>query len=152
MMQPGLWQSHPLWLRWRGPLRAAAALVSVALILFLVWTIAQGLRTTGYDLGTILRQIGWSSVGILLLLYTIALILAVWAWVNMMAHVASPLPWWDHWYIYTVTNVTRRLPGSLWHVAGRAVLYHERGASRRAIALTSALEVAFMMMSGACVL
>ncbi len=91
------------------------------------------------------------AIGTILLLYGAALAVTVWAWGRMLNAMARPLPWHQHAYIYITTSVTRRLPGSLWHVAGRAMLYHQRAVPGRAVALASALEVAWMMVSGAAV-
>lgn len=152
MSPPKVWQTFRTWLeRWRRPLRLLATLAGGFFILFFFWYIIQEFRASGYDLWDLLKQIGWSTLGILFLIYFVALVLAVWVWGNMMNQVATPLPSRTHWYIYTITNVTQRLPGSLWHVAGRTVLYHEHGIARRAVALVSALQIALMMMSGALV-
>ena len=152
MTLPTLWQALRSWLkRWQRPLRLLTTLAVGLFILFFFWYIIQELRASGYNLWDLLTQIGWSTVAILFLIYFVALALAVWAWGNMMNRITSPLPWRTHWYIYTVTNITQRLPGSLWHVAGRTVLYHQRGIARRGVALVSGLQIALIMMSGALV-
>lgn len=136
----------------RFPWRRLTTLASALLLLFFVWYIVRQFRTSDYDFWLLVQSLTVSTLFILFALYSVALVLALWAWTSMMSQVAKPVPWPTHWYIYTVTNVTRRLPGSLWHVAGRTVLYHQRGVARRAVALVSGLEVAFTMMSGSLVL
>lgn len=147
------WHNSRLWfLRWQRPLKWLVTLISALLVLLFVWYLVQEFRANDYDLWTLLQQIGFKTVAILFGLYTIALMLVVWIWGSMMNHVAKPLSWPTHWYIYTVTGFARRLPGSLWHVAGRTVLYRQHNVTGRAVALGSGLEVAFMMMSAALML
>lgn len=151
-MRPKFWQALRSQVeRWQRPLRLLATLVGGIFVLFFFWYIIREFRASGYNLWDLLKQIGWSTIAILFLIYFVALALAVWAWGNMMNRITTPLPWRTHWYIYTITNVTQRLPGSLWHVAGRTVLYNQRGIARRAVALVSGLQIALIMMSGALV-
>lgn len=50
--------------------------------------------------------------------------------------------------IYVYTLAARRVPGTLWYIAGRAVLYKRLGISGRFSALASAIEVVLSIVSG----
>lgn len=49
------------------------------------------------------------------------------------------------------SNLARRLPGTVWYVASRAVLYQDEGISKTTTSLLSALEVAMYIVSGTVV-
>ncbi|MBA3533113.1 MAG: flippase-like domain-containing protein [Ardenticatenales bacterium] len=152
-MSTSLIKEFRLWLdRYQALGRRLLALVTIFVFLFLLWYAGRAFLAGEYDLATLLAQIRWQGFLLIFLLYALALVLAVWVWGSMMGQMAPPVPWVNHWYIYITTGVTRRLPGSLWHVAGRAVLYQPFGIPKRAIAVVSGLEVVLMMISGAFVL
>lgn len=82
------------------------------------------------------------------LLYSLALGLAILAWGKMMTALGTQISWRTHIRVYSITNLARRLPGMLWYVAGRLVLYEEDKASRMAISVASALELVLIALSG----
>lgn len=49
--------------------------------------------------------------------------------------------------IVLTSNLARRIPGSVWYITGRALLYGEQGVSKRSISLLSGLEMIFFMIS-----
>lgn len=136
----------------RRLLRALITLLGLLLCGLLFWYLLRPFQGGEYDLWGLLGQLRWPRLVGMFALYGLALILAVFLWGSMMNQFGTPLPWRTHWYIYTTTNVTRRLPGSIWHVAGRALLYHQQGIARRATAVVSGLEMLLMLLGGALLL
>jgi hypothetical protein len=49
------------------------------------------------------------------------------------------------------SNLARRIPGSFWYVASRAVMYEELGITKRTTSMLSALEMIFFIVSGGLV-
>jgi hypothetical protein len=50
--------------------------------------------------------------------------------------------------IYVYTLVARRMPGTLWYVAGRAILYQRLGISGRVTTLASGIEIVLGIVAG----
>lgn len=74
--------------------------------------------------------------------------LVIWIWHLLVARLAQ----YDNLYrtvkIYLHANLSRRIPGMVWYIASRAVLYQDVGVSKTQISLLSGLELAFFMISG----
>lgn len=90
----------------------------------------------------LLRAFGW---------YLLSLGAIAAGWVSLMRHFAPGIPWHTHVRIYCATLAGRRLPGTLWYVGGRLVLYHREGVSRTLVSIASTVEYAVILVSGALV-
>lgn len=80
--------------------------------------------------------------------YTLALALAALAWYLIMRRLSGTADVGVHLRIYCVTNLARHLPGVLWHVVGRAVLYEQAGLSKTVTLLASGVEQVLIVLSG----
>jgi hypothetical protein len=111
-----------------------------------------GLGTLLYNNWDTLRNFEWQFRPVpfiaSFLVYSLALGLAILAWGKMMTALGAQIPWRTHIRVYSITNLARRLPGMLWYVAGRLVLYEENDASKVAISVASALELVLIALSG----
>ena len=74
------------------------------------------------------------------ILYLIALFLAVLNWVVVMHAFEGGISAWTHAKIYLVSMVSRRLPGTIWYVGGRMVLYKQLGVPSIKTASASGIE------------
>ncbi len=123
----------------------------IAAVLTIATFVALGLFL--YNNLDTLRRVEWRfSLGPLLLsfaAYSLALGLAILTWGQVMAALGLIVPWTTHIYVYCVTNLAKRIPGILWYVAGRLILYPDNGAiAKWTISVGSALELALMLLSG----
>ncbi|MGD9376359.1 MAG: hypothetical protein PVJ23_11300, partial [Anaerolineae bacterium] len=131
------WVAHP-WLR-RGLTIALTlvAIVSFAALLYANWPT--------------LRSFDWQIRPLPLifsfLAYSLALALSILVWGKIMAAVGTRIPWREHIRVYCVSNLARRLPGVLWYVVGRFILYDQEKASKTAISVASALELVLLGLS-----
>jgi glycosyltransferase 2 family protein len=73
--------------------------------------------------------------------YLAALILAVIGWSLIIQVFAPGISWWTHVRIYLVTLVARRLPGTVWYIGGRMVLYKRLGVSNIKTSVASMVEM-----------
>jgi uncharacterized membrane protein YbhN (UPF0104 family) len=83
--------------------------------------------------------------------YSLDLALAIAGWVliqGMLSGYWHPL---DHFRIYTLTTMTRRLPGSFWYILGRVVLYERLGVARGVTAVAGGFEYAATILGGVLV-
>jgi uncharacterized membrane protein YbhN (UPF0104 family) len=116
----------------------------IALILLLAWRFRDEIIPFLASVSPwgLFKAFGW---------FLLSLIAIVGGWVALMRHFAPGVPWWTHVRIYCVTLATRRLPGTLWYVGGRLVLYKRAGISRALVSIASSVEYAVIIVSGALV-
>lgn len=80
--------------------------------------------------------------------YTGALVLAALTWYLIIRRLSGTTDVRIHLRVYCITNLARRLPGALWHVVGRAVLYEQAGLPKTITLLASGVEQALIVFSG----
>lgn len=105
----------------------------------------------GPVLGELLSHI---SLGMFLttgLIYALILALAVGGWGWIMGTLSGNWQWWQHARIYCVTAITRRIPGMVWYLVGRIVLYERCQVPRTLTAVASGLEFATIVLGGVLV-
>jgi hypothetical protein len=73
----------------------------------------------------------------------------VWGW--MFNSLGEQHSLWKHLRYYCVSNVTKRLPGTIWYIAGRTYLYSQDNSDPARVLLASGLEMALLIMSGIAV-
>lgn len=77
-----------------------------------------------------------------------AFLTSLWAWHVLVANLAGFDNFRRSSKIYLTSNLARRVPGSIWHITSRALLYGEAGVSKRSISVLSGLEMIFFLVSG----
>ena len=93
----------------------------------------------------------WSYIVASFVVLFIGLILAAAVWADMMRVLGSRASWAQHLRNYSIAHLARRLPGTLWYLAGRSYLYKQQGDSVRLVAVSSGLELIVSVASGATV-
>ncbi len=74
--------------------------------------------------------------------YSADLFLVVWVWSEMMKKLGHPMGFWKHFRYYCMTNLAKRIPGTVWYIAGRAQFYKDDGGvPRRVTSILSGVEV-----------
>ncbi len=135
---------HPRTLRrWSSRIGALLLLGGILAILL------PFLRRYGGQVWALLRQTDLRFLVPAFLSYSLALLLAVWVWREMVLHLGGPRSFRFHLGAYATTNLGKRLPGSLWFVLGRSWLYARQGVRGRAIAFLSGLEYGLILLSAA---
>lgn len=84
-------------------------------------------------------------------MFTIALLLVVWLWARLMEALGQRLPYIVHLRYFGLANIAKRLPGTIWYIAGRAYLYRQRGVSPSIITVASGLEIITLTLASALV-
>jgi hypothetical protein len=82
------------------------------------------------------------------LLYPTGFVPTVIGWHKIMKYVGGVSVFKINARIYCYTCLARRIPGGVWHIAGRAYLNKEQGVRHSLSVLGSALEWTLMVMSG----
>ena len=86
-----------------------------------------------------------------LLVYLLTLGAVIVGWTMIMRSLGSKLPVVLHMQIYNITLVARRLPGTIWYVGGRIMMYRSVGESTSLVAFASAIELFVTIMTGAVI-
>jgi uncharacterized membrane protein YbhN (UPF0104 family) len=129
------------WLKMGTWLGAALAVSLLAGLSFLVY---RERDTLGSYLATanpiqLLAVVGW---------YTIDLLIYFAVWVAILRKLGGRTGILNHFRIYCLANAARRLPGTLWYVGGRAVLYKQSGIPAKMVVVASGVEVVVIWCSG----
>lgn len=74
--------------------------------------------------------------------------LSIWVWHLLVVRFAHYNNFYRTTKIYLYANLSRRIPGMVWYIASRAVLYQEVGINKTQTSLLSALELALFTISG----
>jgi hypothetical protein len=96
-----------------------------------------------------LTKADYSQFIIVAAIYLLALLLAVLNWAVIMHAFESSISLWMHAKIYLVSMVSRRLPGTLWYVGGRMVLYKQLGVPSIKTASASGIEFVISFVADA---
>lgn len=76
------------------------------------------------------------------------LLLATWVWHLFISRLTGFNNFRKNAKICWSANLARRIPGPIWYIAGRAILYEQEGIRKTTTTLLSALELAFFLVSG----
>jgi len=81
-------------------------------------------------------------------LFSIALLLAglLWGWINRK--LGSNINYFTHIQYYISSNLTKRIPGTVWYVAQRAQLYNSDGIDMKFTSIASGVELTLIIISG----
>jgi uncharacterized membrane protein YbhN (UPF0104 family) len=135
---------------WRWPWRKAGNVVRIALVICMaaaVGLMALFLYANRGELWHYLQMANYRWLLVAFGCYTLDLVWAGLGWAWLMRRLTGQGPWLSHLRIYCVSNVGRRLPGTLWYVAGRAALYHNLDTSVGVVSLASGVE--FVLITAA---
>jgi hypothetical protein len=135
---PGRWRT------WLG-LTLLAALLGYALVAIL-WR-----ELPSMDLRELFGRVSAADVALAFGVYSLDLALAVAGWVlihGLLSGFWRPV---DHFRIYTLTAMTKRLPGTFWYIVGRVVLYERLGVARGVTAVAGGFEFAATVLGGVLV-
>jgi uncharacterized membrane protein YbhN (UPF0104 family) len=83
--------------------------------------------------------------------YVAALAVSLIAWASIMGRLGGRAGFWRHAGIFCLANMAKRLPGTLWYVGGRTVLYSRAGVPARTVILASAIEGTLTWLAGVAI-
>lgn len=117
----------------------------VKVLLYLFWAVlfaflAYTIWKSRGQLLPYLAKADFSQFIIVAVIYLVALLLAVLNWAVIMHAFESSISFWMHAKIYLVSMVSRRLPGTIWYVGGRMILYKKLGVPSVKTASASGIE------------
>lgn len=83
--------------------------------------------------------------------YTLTLFLATLVWYRIITALGNRLNFAKNFRYFCITNLGKRLPGSVWYVPWRARMYQEQGLSLQVVSIASSIELVIMVISGVIV-
>jgi hypothetical protein len=93
-------------------------------------------------------QLDCAQLALTLVLHLCAYIIAIWAWHSMVKRLASAGDLRQNARIFCYSAVARRLPGAVWDIATRVVMYDSEGVSKAMVGLASLLEWIVIAVAG----
>lgn len=93
----------------------------------------------------------WMALGQSFLLYPVSLTIQALTWSMMIGRLAQIARGWHDVEIYAYTHLMRRLPGGVWYLVGRTMVYRELGAEGTATLAASGLEWLLLLLAAGLV-
>jgi hypothetical protein len=121
-------------------LTAGTLFISTGILAYLVYQQRDALLNYDWD-------IRFSPFVFSFIIFSLALLLVVVIWASMMNDLAAKISFWQHFQYFSIANLTKRIPGTVWYVASRAQFYKDQGIARRQTALASGVEMAVSMIA-----
>lgn len=87
-------------------------------------------------------------IGGALCLYPIGFLPSAWAWHAIMKSVGGCTDFRKNLRLYALSCLPKRIPGAVWHISSRVVLYQENQTSYATTLVATVIEILFMTLSG----
>lgn len=119
--------------------------------MFLLFLLSWQLWKSRDQLAPYMDNINWIVFVEISFFYFLALIFAILGWISIISVFAPNISIWVHFKIYLATMAAKRLPGTVWYISGRAVIYRSMGVSQIKTASASGLEIIISFLAN-CVI
>lgn len=125
--------------------------LQVAALGFVAVTLAAYVYAQREQLQAFQWQPNWVWLVVAFVIFSLNMLLLVWLWARLMAHFGVSLPYHLHVTYYARSYLARRLPGSVWYVAGRVQLYGQHGIDPKLTATCSGIEYLILLVDSAII-
>lgn len=134
--------SEYLFSGWRGrTLTLAFLLLSLAVVVMVIITNWKTITTYEWQIRPV-----WIGYGLIFL--AIDLFLGALAWHLLVIRFTDHKSLRYNVKFWSYANLARRIPGTIWYISSRAVLYERRGIRKTTTIVLSGLEMALILVSG----
>jgi uncharacterized membrane protein YbhN (UPF0104 family) len=96
-------------------------------------------------------QINWSFFLLSFLIFGVDLALVAFIWGWILNSLGKQLPFRTHFHYYCISNVAKRIPGTIWYIASRVTLYSKEGIELRKTSFASGMEAVISTIASAVV-
>lgn len=96
-------------------------------------------------------DIDWIQVLVSFIAFSVDLLLVVIVWSWLMDSMGQKLNLSTHFIYYTLSNITKRIPGTIWYIASRAQLYKSNQIDAKLTSVASGIEYAISTLSSVLV-
>jgi hypothetical protein len=94
-----------------------------------------------------LIEADYSHLSTLFIIYIISYTSSMAGWVAIIHTFTQQLDWWSNAQIYSLTQATRRIPGTIWYVGSRVAIYSQLGLNKTTIILANAIELLVLLVT-----
>jgi len=92
--------------------------------------------------------VNYAYVALSFILYSLALGVAIRGWGSIMERLGGPSSFRNNARIYCLSSLARRLPGTIWFIAGRVYWYEKEGVAKSITSAGVLWEMILMILSG----
>ncbi|MCL4458354.1 MAG: lysylphosphatidylglycerol synthase domain-containing protein [Chloroflexi bacterium] len=125
--------------------RVITALLVALTFVFLGYSLYQ----SWHELSRYEWAVNYLYLSFSFLLYPITFLLLAWGWSSIIRGLGAACGFWLNLQIYAQAALAKRIPGTLWYVAGRVYLYNQQGVHRSVTLMGTFIEIALIILSGA---
>lgn len=93
-------------------------------------------------------EIRWPNLIYAFILLVLGMFIAAFVWADLLHSLGSRVSLANHVRYYFISQLAKRLPGTVWYVAERGYFYKQHGDSVRLIALASSIELSLAIFTG----
>lgn len=93
-------------------------------------------------------ELHWEYIIASFFIYPFALAIVTLVWAGIMNTIGKSLPLLEHTRYYILSNLAKRIPGTLWYIAGRSYLYQKEGIPVALVTVASSVEFGITLISG----
>ena len=122
----------------------------------LIWLVCLGLvfwggwKNRNTIIPYLLRANFYRFIGVFFA-YLGSLVAAAISWSTIMHNLDRSISWLKNVQIYCITLAARRLPGTIWYVGGRMVMYQQLGVAKKTVLVASSIEIVTTLVTGGLV-
>jgi len=128
--------------------RVVKTVFSLFAIVFAIFVLGFLLYQEKDELMKFSWNINYEAIILSFILYLIDFLLAVWVWSQILKKLGSEKTFWQHFRSYTISNIAKRLPGTIWYVVWRNEQYQKEGISRKITTFASGIEFVVSIVGG----
>ena len=93
----------------------------------------------------------YTYLPLVLLSYLASLASVLVGWSFIMNALKAPIKFWQNSQVYCLTLAARRLPGTVWYIGGRLLVYQRLNVSKGIVVLASGIEFIIVLVSGSII-
>jgi hypothetical protein len=94
------------------------------------------------------RHLNFWLLGAALLLYPIGFLPSLWNWHAVMSRIGGCRDFRTNMRLYSLSCLPKRIPGAIWYISSRVVLYRECQVSYATTLVATAIETTFLALTG----
>jgi uncharacterized membrane protein YbhN (UPF0104 family) len=123
---------------------AVSGVLFAASLFFLGYVLYRGRDT----LWQTLLHVDWWLLGLAFVLYPLGFAPVIWTWHLLMARTGGCAHWGTNVRLYSLSCLPKRIPGSVWYIASRVVLYRDQGIDSALTLTATAMETTWLVLAG----
>ena len=119
---------------------AALFFIVIAILLSVLYQNREMLLTYPWEINL------W-ALGATFITYSLGVGLIISGWFRLIRSLIPKGSYYQHFRIYVLTNLAKRIPGPLIHIAGRLVMYQSVGIEAKFVTVGSGIEAVLLLLS-----